>query len=475
MNETHAILTYFTIVFGIALASYSKKTDIADFLMARRSMNYWLTALSAHASDMSSWLFMAFPAAIFTFGLFKAWVAVGLLLFMYLNWKFVAPKIRVATENSNSITFFSYLEKKFKDANLIFCCSLICILFYSVYIASGLMGMGLLIQQIYGFTYELALLGSILIILFCVIIGGYRALAWIDLFQGCFLLLALISAPIFVLRKLGSWNLLSQLMEQKNISLSMFPNMSPLTFFQIAIMVCGWGLGYFGQPAIITKFMGIKRVHEIQQAQRIGMIWMCLSLTAATLVGVVAIVFFKTGVSNPEMIFIDMVKASFSPFIAGFILCAVFAATINVVSSQMLVIGSSFLENIYHRFSKRESTPQKSLFITKLSMCMVSAISFFIAHFKISSIYNLVLYAWSGLGSAFGPILLFSLYSNRTSKKTGWAGVLTGSISSGLWPWLDTKLKTGIDPVLIGFSFSFLSIGITLWLEKFKKNQPMPA
>jgi sodium/proline symporter len=466
MNETHAILIYFTLIFGIAIASYSKKTDVADFFVGSRSMNYWLTALSAHASDMSSWLFMAFPATIFTCGLFKAWVAVGLLLFMYLNWQFVAPKIRIATENSNSFTFFSYLENKFKDKNLILYCSLICIFFYSVYIASGLMGMGLLIEEIYGFKYESALLSGTFFILICVILGGYRTLAWIDLFQGCFLLFALMIVPFYIVAKMGGWHLFSHLIAQKNVSLSLLPKKEAATFFQIAIMIFGWGLGYFGQPAIITKFMGIKRTSEIKQAKRIGMIWMFLSLTAATLVGIVAVIFFKTKVPNPEMIFIDMVQATFHPFIAGFILCAIFAATINVISSQMLVIGSSFFENIYQRFSRASLTSQNSLFITKMSMCIISALAFAIAYFKISSIYYLVLYAWSGLGSAFGPVLLFSLYSKNNNRNIGWVAVLVGSISSSVWPWVDMNLGTGIDPVLVGFSLSFLSIGLFIFVER---------
>ena len=219
--------------------------------------------------------------------------------------------------------------------------------------------------------------------------------------------------------------------------------------------------------------MGIKHVHEIKQAKRIGMIWMSLSLAAATLVGLVAIVFFNTELLNPEMIFIDMVQATFHPFVAGFIFCAIFAATINVVSSQMLVIGSSFFENIYQRFSKELFATKNSLLIIKLSMCCIAAIAFAIARFKISSIYNLVLYAWSGLGSAFGPILLFSLYSKNTNKNIGWVAVLTGSISSGFWPWLDAKLATGIDPVVVGFTFSFLAIGIFVFIEGFRKKLPL--
>lgn len=472
MNEIHAIISYFSLVIIIALASSSKKSDTADFFVGRRSMNYWLTALSAHASDMSSWLFMAFPAAIFTFGPFKAWVAVGLLLFMYLNWQFVAPKIRVATEKSNSLTFFSYLENRFNDKCLVLYCSLICFLFYAVYIASGLIGMGLLIEEIYGFPYEVALLGSISIVLLCVLIGGYRTLAWIDLFQGIFLLTVIVFVPLYILNQLGGWHSLKELILQKNISVEMFPkNWNFQTVFQMITMVLGWGLGYFGQPAIITKFMGIKHIHEINRAKYVGMIWMLLSLLAAVLVGLVAIGFFQKQPENSEMIFVEMVKSSFSPFFVGFILCSVFAATMNVISSQMLVIGSSFSENICKRFAK--DTFKDSLLVTKMAMFVVSVIAFVIALYKVSSIYNLVLYAWSGLGCAFGPILIFSLYSKNSNKQIAWAAVIVGSLSSAVWPWVDLKFSTGIDPTVIGFVLSFAAIGISVFLQKFKP--PLPA
>lgn len=464
MNETHAILLYFSLLIGMALTFHSRKGDLSDFLVGRRSMNSWLTALSAHASDMSSWLFMAFPATIFTFGLFKAWVAIGLLLFMYLNWQFVAPQIRRATEATQSLTFFSYLQNRFGDKNLTLYASLICLFFYSIYIASGLMGMGLLIEELYGLSYSSALLGSLSVILLCLLLGGYRTLAWIDLFQGCFLLFVLLLAPFCIGAKLGGWSALAPLLSQKSHFLTLFPSLHPSTFFEIAIMVFGWGLGYFGQPAILTKFMGIERVEEMRQAKWIGMIWMGLSLTAATAIGLVALAFYASPPTHPEMIFVEMVQGTFPPFLSGLILCAVFAATINVISSQMLVIGSSVSEDLYDRFfSSRHFSP---LLLTKLSMLLIAAIAFAIAHFQITSIYHLVLYAWSGLGSAFGPLLLFSLYSKSTSRTVAWAAVLTGSLSSALWPWLDTTLATGIDPAVIGFALSFAAIGGATLLER---------
>lgn len=467
MNEIHAISIYFFILILIAIASAPKKSDVSDFFIGRRSMNFWLTALSAHASDMSSWLFMAFPATIFVSGLFKAWVAIGLLIFMYLNWQFIAPRIRIATERLNSLTFFSYIENRFKDPYLRLYCTVICFLFYSVYIASGFMGMGLLIEKIYGFSYLVSLIATVGIALLCVIAGGYRTLAWIDLSQGCFLLAVLLFVPFFIMHQLGGWSIVQQAIAQKHLSLSLLPDGKETGYAGMILMIFGWGLGYFGQPAIITKFMGIQRVEEMHRSKYVGMIWMLISLAAATLVGLVAIGFFQESPENIEMIFIHMVKASFHPFVSGFILCAVFAATINVISSQILVIGSSFFEDIYQRFSKNNGD---SLLVTRVAIGIACSLSFLIAYCKVSSIYSLVLYAWSGLGSAFGPLLIFSLYSSNTSRKVGWAAVVTGSVSSAIWPWIDQIWQTSIDPMVIGFSISSLAIFSVAYWEKLTRR-----
>lgn len=453
MMEFLAISLYFLAVLAIGLSSYKRHQNATDFIIGSRSLNYWLTALAAHASDMSSWLFMAYPAMIFSFGLDKIWIALGLILCMFANWHFVAPKIRVATEKSGSLTFFSYLEERFADrtGRLRLASTLICFVFYTIYISAGLVGLGLLIQSLFGISYPLAVFLSISIAVPYILIGGYRTLAWIDLFQGIFLMLIIVCVPLILLPKIGG---IEGLKDSYPFPIKEFSLKGVLEIF---LVMLGWGLGYFGQPTIITKFMGIKNPAEIAKSKVIGMSWMTISLLAATGVGLVAIPFFQEGLANPEMVFIDLVKGSFSPFFIGLILCAIFAASINVMSSQILVLCSSISEDIYRRFCKREVSSKELLLVSRLSILFVALLAFGIAYYKISTIYALVLYAWSGLGASFGPLIIYSLYTKRPEKMVAWVAIFAGCIGSALWP----LINTSIDPIIIGFVLSFLSIGVT--------------
>lgn len=456
MFECLAIGLYFAVVLAIGVFSYSKNRTSADFIIGSRSLNYWLTALAAHASDMSSWLFMAYPAMIFAFGLTKIWIAVGLILCMYANWQFIAPRLRLATEKSNSLTFFSYLESKFDDRSGWLCTvtALICFAFYTIYISAGLVGLGLLVESLFHIPYGLAVLASIVIALPYVLIGGYRTLAWLDLFQGIFLMIIIVAVPLFLMGKVGGWEAIASVASSKQLSLSLLPDFSFKSLLSVLLVMFGWGLGYFGQPAIITKFMGIKNPKEIPKSKYIGMSWMVISLAAATLVGLVGLAFFNGVLENREMLFIHLVQSSFHPFLIGLILCAIFAASINVMCSQILVLSSSLGEDIYKRIFRKKASAREQLTVSRVSVVVVAALSFTIAFFKVSTIYALVLYAWSGLGSAFGPLLIYSLYTKRADKRVAWVGILTGSLVSAVWP----SFNTSIDPIIMGFGLSSLAI-----------------
>lgn len=477
MFEALAIALYFAVVLMIGVVSYSKNLNSADFIIGNRSLNYWLTALAAHASDMSSWLFMAYPAMIFSYGLNKIWIALGLLVCMYFNWHFIAPKIRIATEKTNSLTFFSYLESRFGDKSgwLRICTALICFVFFTIYISAGLVGLGLLIESLFHISYYWGVFIGIMIALPYVLIGGYRTLAWIDLFQGLFLMAIIVFVPCFLLSHVGGWEGIIQSANLHQISLSLLPNFSWTSTINVILIMLGWGLGYFGQPTIITKFMGIKHASEIAKSKLVGMSWMAISLIAATFVGLIGIAFFNGSLPNAEMVFIDLVKQSFHPFLIGLILCAVFAASINVMCSQILVLCSSFTEDIYKRIFRKTSSSKELLFVSRMGVLVVSLMAFLIAYGKFSTIYSLVLYAWSGLGAAFGPILIFSLYSKKTSIATAWSGILAGSISSALWPWLNTYFSWHIDPIIIGFALSFLAIAIASYATKEKEVLETPS
>ncbi len=462
-EELIAIACYIALLLAIGLISYQRHLSSSDFIMGGRSMNYWLTAIAAHASDMSSWLFMGYPAVIFAGGLFNAWTAIGLLLFMFLNWQLIAPRIRVATEQYNSLTFSSFFESRLADTSgtIRVFTALMSLVFYTIYISAGLVGLGLLLETLFAIPYNWGVLIGILIVVPYVFIGGYLTLAWIDLFQGLFLLSVILFVPFFVLPSIGGWQGMMTTLSTEHLLTSLLPDLSSKTLLEIIGMLMGLGLGYFGQPHIITKFMGIRNVHEIGKSKWIGMSWMLLSLVGATLVGLVGIAFFKGGLQNHELVFVTLVKNSFPPFFIGLILCAVLAATINAMSSQVLVLSSSITEDLYKRLFRKKASSQELLIVARVGVIFVALIAFLISYGKISSIYSLVLYAWSGLGSAFGPLLLLSLYWKRINKYGAWGGILSGGIAAAIWPYYNTSIPSLLPGFTCSCFFIFLLSSLT--------------
>jgi len=472
LQEIISVILYFAIVAAVGFFSYRKSVTSSDFLMGGRSMNYWLTALSAHASDMSGWLFMAYPATIFVGGMVSAWTAVGLLVGMFFNWQLIAPKIRVATEQYNSLTFSSYFESRFLDSSglIRIFTALISLFFYTIYISAGLVALGEVMGALFGVSYDLGICIGTLILLPYVLLGGYLTLAWIDLFQGLFLMCVIVSIPLYMLSLVGGFETAAAAANASGISFSLIPDFSQKSWVAI-IAAAAWGLGYFGQPHIITKFMGIKYVHEMKKSQYIGMSWMLLSLIAATAVGIVAIAYFQGKELNPELIFITMVRSEFSPFLIGSILCAVLAATINAVSSQVLVLTSIVTEDFYKKTINREASSKSLLLVSRLGILIIALIALLIAYIRPSSIFNLVNYAWSGLGASFGPLLIVSLYSKKIRKIGAWGAILSGGITAAIWPYCGKFLPLQLPSILMGFIASFAAM---ILLSRFQEPRATP-
>ncbi|MCB1107352.1 MAG: sodium/proline symporter [Chlamydiia bacterium] len=467
MIQLFAVIFYFSLALAIGIFSYKKQTSTEGFLMGNRSMGTWLTALAAHASDMSNWLFMGYPAIIFVGGLFNAWVGIGLSLCMFLNWQWIAPKLRTLTEKMGSLTLSSFFETRLGDhsGKIRLFSALISFLFYAIYIAAGLIGLGTLAESLFGIPYFFGILIGIGIVVAYVLMGGFRTLAWLDLFQGLFLLGVILIVPCIILFKGGGLSSIAIATTQKP---SLFPSLKGLTLFQIITMSLGWGLGYFGQPHILTKFMGISDVSKMKQSKWIGMSWMVLSLGGATFVGLVGITFFTQGINNPEMVFIEMVKESFSPFAVGLILCAVIAAIINVMSSQLLIISSILSEDLYKQLFHKEASQKKLLFISRLGIVTVASLALAVAFAHPGSIFKLVLYAWSGLGAAFGPLLIYTLYSNKATKLGAWVGMLSGGCISAIWPIMNHYLPVEVEPLLPAF---IISLGLNWGISQFVSSR----
>ena len=469
MLEITTLIVYFSLLLAVAFFSYQKQRSDTDFVIGNRSMNFWLTALSAHASDMSSWLFLGYPAMIFTNGLIGAWAAIGLTFFMFLNWHFIAPRIRTATEQFNSVTINAYFESRFADrsGSIRLISAVMSILFFTIYISSGLVALGVLVESLFNMPYTIGISIGLLIVVVYVFMGGYRTIAWIDVFQGFFLLAVIVFIPTILLMQIGGIHPVMNAAAAQKLSTSLFPDFSGRTLLYIILTAAGWGLGYFGQPQIITKFMGIRHVSEMNKAKWLGISWQFTALTAATLVGLIGIYFFPSGLDDPQRVILNIVQTTLPAFFAVLVLCAILAASTNVMAAQILVVASNLSEDFYKRILRKEATPSELLRVSRISVLIIAVIAFVIAYFKISTIYRLVLYSWSGLGASFGPLLLLSLYRKSINRYGAFVGILVGGLTAAIWPYVENFYHWETPSSLVaGFILSLFSIEIVSFFTR---------
>ncbi|HEX2977767.1 MAG TPA: sodium/proline symporter [Candidatus Babeliales bacterium] len=454
MNSAYIIsfVAYFAFFLGLSIYFYRKNKNAGAFILGNRSVSYWVAALAAQASDMSDWLFMGYPGLIYGCGLFNAWVAIGLIIFMFLNWQFIAPKLRKATEYYESVTLASFFERRFHDHSgaLRLMTVFFTLFFLSFYIAAGLLGLGRLFESTFGLSYHYGIAISIFIVVINILIGGFIAVAWGDMFRGLFLLAMILIVPVV------AWSSMAIHPDFRfhTIAHALIPSASYSTLTQIITLAFGWGLGYFGSPHILINFMGIKEISKISKAKWIGISWQIIVLGAATLIGMLGTTFFAQPIANRELVFIEMVKELFHPLAAGLILCAIFAATMSVMTAQILATASNISEDFIKRIITKPLSSGASLFIIRACVVLLPLIAYAISYNSTSSVNDLVSYAWSGLGLAFAPAVIAALYMPRTNKYGASAGMLFGGITGMVWPYLNMNFM----PLLPGFAIGLLLI-----------------
>lgn len=456
-----SFFAYFSILLCIGLYFHKKQTTSTDFILGNRSLNFWLTALSAHASDMSAWLFMAFPAAVFVGGTPKTWIAWGLIIGMFINWQFIATRLRKSTEKYNANTLSTFFERRFDDKSgtIRLLTAVIALFFLASYVAAGMIAMGLLFESVFGINYYIGLSVAMLVVVIYTLVGGFVTVAWTDLFQALFLMAAILFVPIYAYFQLpNGWQTIVEAANAQGISLSFAKDTSFSSILEL-VFLATWGLGYFGQPHIVTKFMGINNVNEMYKSKYIGMSWLILTLLGATAVGLVGIAFFNNQLQDPQLVFINMVPQLFHPLIAGFILCAILAANMSTMDSQILVCASIISEDFYKGLFNKNASPKKLLFISRLGLVLTAVISLIIAYNKSTTVLDAVRYAWAGLGCSFGPLMLMSLYSKTVNKYGAIIGILTGGIIAATWQTYSKQLLGYEVPAEVpAFAVSLLSI-----------------
>lgn len=429
-------VAYSALMLFIGFYFYRKNNTTEDYFLGGRSLGPVVSALSAGASDMSGWLLMGLPGALYVGGLVESYIAIGLSVGALLNWSFVAKRLRIYTSLiADSITIPDYFETRFDDDKHILriVCAIVILVFFTFYVSAGLVGGAKLFESTFGIDYAYALTAGTLIIVAYTFLGGYKAVCWTDMIQGLLMMSALIIVPVVMLGELGGYDEAVKIVaEIKPKALSMGEGVSALAI----ISALAWGLGYFGQPHILVRFMSIRSTKDIPAATIVGISWMVISLIGACLIGILGIAYvhkFNLSLQDPEKIFIVMSQLLFNPWIAGILLSAILAAIMSTASSQLLVSSSTLAEDFYRRIFKQDASSQLVMKIGRFGVLLVAVIAFLISTDKDSSILKIVSYAWAGFGASFGSVMLFSLFWSRMTRAGAIAGMITGAVVVIVW------------------------------------------
>lgn len=468
------IALYFIILLVIGYYGYKQATsNLSEYMLGGRSIGPYITALSAGASDMSGWMIMGLPGEVYSTGLSAIWITIGLSLGAYINYFVVAPRLRVYTEVAgDAITLPDFFSNRLNDkSNLLKIISgLIIVVFFTLYTHSGFVSGGKLFESAFGLNYHYGLIVVAVIVIFYTFFGGYLAVSITDFFQGVIMLIAMVMVPTVALMQLNGWDTFNQIAEMKPTNLDLFKG---TTFIGI-ISLFAWGLGYFGQPHIIVRFMSIKSHKLLPKARRVGISWMIVGLTGAVGVGLTGIAFVadrNIKLEDPETLYIVMSQVLFHPLVGGFLLAAILAAIMSTISSQLLVTSSSLTEDFYKLIRGAEHAKEHEkefVLVGRLSVLAVAIVAISIAWSPNDTILNLVGNAWAGFGAAFSPLVIYSLYWKGLTRTGAMSGMIVGALVVIIWitvvkPMADVNEIFGLYEMIPGF---FSSVIVTYVVSK---------
>lgn len=472
INPMHITFGIYLIsVLLIGMAAYFSTRNFDDYILGGRSLGSFVTAMSAGASDMSGWLLMGLPGAIYVSGLSESWIAIGLTIGAWLNWLLVSGRLRVHTElNNNALTLPDYFYHRFGATGraMKVISAAIILFFFTIYCASGIVAGARLFQSLFDLSYTQAMwLGAGATIIYT-FIGGFLAVSWTDTIQATLMIFALILTPIMVYLHLGGADEMSAAIQMvaQNTNKEYNSLFHGTTLLGI-ISTAAWGLGYFGQPHILARFMAAENVRSLKNARRIGMTWMILCLTGACAVGYFGIAYFgghphqiSALADNPERIFIALSTLLFNPWIAGIILSAILAAVMSTLSCQLLVCSSAITEDFYKGFLRPNAGQNELVWIGRLMVLMIAVIAIFIAADPNSKVLGLVSYAWAGFGAAFGPVVILSLFWKRMNAWGALAGMLVGAAVVVAWKPLTGSGLYEIVPGFIACTIAVIAVSL---------------
>ena len=440
-TTTTTFIVYIFAMIVIGLYAARSTSSLKDYVLGGRSLGKVITGLSAGASDMSGWLLMGLPGALYVAGISQAWIAIGLTIGSWCNWKFVAARLRSFTQNaSDALTLPDYFSARFKDKMRITAVisAFVILIFFVVYCASGMVSGARLFEQTFGLDYQNALLiGAVSTILY-VCIGGFLAVSWTDAVQATLMIFALVITPVIIIADVGSISEANALVAAKGPDMA---NILKGTTFSGLISLAGWGLGYMGQPHILVRFMAASTVRGMGGARRISIAWMIFCLLGAVMVGYYGVAFAAKhpdiSVDNPEQIFIIVTQTLFTPWLAGILLSAILAAVMSTLSCQLLVSSTTLTADFYHRLIRKSASQTELVWVGRIMLLLVAAVAYIIAMDPNSGILKLVSYAWAGFGASFGPTVLISVFWKKMTLPGAVFGMISGAVTVIVWEYFN--------------------------------------
>ncbi|WP_199507073.1 MULTISPECIES: sodium/proline symporter PutP [unclassified Psychrobacter] len=463
-----SLAAYFLVMIGIGVYAYFQQAnDSEGYMLGGRNLGPAVTALSAGASDMSGWLLLGLPGYMYSDGVVSIWIALGLTIGAFLNYIIVAPRLRVYTEvANNSITLPDYFANRFEDKShlLRVISAIVIILFFTVYTAASLVGGGKLFESSLNMSYSTGLWVTAGVVVCYTLFGGFLAVSMTDFVQGVIMLFAMVIVPIVAFTDLGGVSATTTAVS--NIDPTLLNITEGMSIIGI-ISLMAWGLGYFGQPHIIVRFMAIRSPKDVPTARNIGMSWMIVSLIGALMTGFAGRAYVqKTAMTldDPETIFLVFTQFLFHPLVSGFLLAAILAAIMSTISSQLLVVSSSLTKDVYQLFFDREAPESRQVLVGRISVIVVAIVSIMLASDPNSSVLDLVSNAWAGFGAAFGPLVIFSLTWRRMNRNGAVAGMVVGALTVIVWIYGGftladgTALNSWLFAIVPGFVLSTIAI-----------------
>lgn len=437
MSTAASFAVYLVAVFAIGVYAHLRTRDFSDYVLGGRRLGPWTAALSAGASDMSGWLLMGLPGLAYTVSVEAGWLALGLLVGTYLNWRLLAPRLRTrSVEVGDALTIPAYLAKRFPESahSLRVISSLAILVFFVFYTSSGLVAAGKLFATVFAIDYEIAIVAGALAVLSYTVMGGFLAVSWTDLLQGLMMLAALVVLPLVAATASEGAS------DALRVEPAAFFDATSTLGWMGVVSALAWGLGYFGQPHILARFKAIRSVEDIGVSRRIAVTWTALCLLGALGVGATGSGYFPGGVADPERVFMLLADALLHPVLAGIVIAAILAAIMSTADSQLLVCSSVLAEDCYRALLRPTASSRELLVLGRSAVVVVAALAAWLALDPDATVLGLVAYAWAGFGASFGPVILLSLLWKPMNGSGALAGILAGALTVAVWKRLDGGL-----------------------------------